>query len=157
MNIGALDDGDIARLATITGAVLLAAADDNTPAVEHYVNEAIESFGLAGLYGLCCGLAAAHRALTVTDDESVVGAALVVVGGDVDELPAEARPALFAARFLTAFLNNDLAMCRALFNAPMEARDFNGVHRNVSALINITGDAARDREEANRRANGGPP
>lgn len=155
MNIGDLSGGDVSRLATITGAVVLAATDDNGPAVEQYVNEAIERYGLAGLYGLCCGLGEAFRRLTGQPGETTLGAGLAVIGADVDDLPAAARPALFAARFLTAYLNNDLTMCRALFNAPLEARDFAGVHRNVSALINIIGGAGRDREQANRRAKGG--
>lgn len=151
MSATPLNEGDLRRLAEITGSVLLAAIDRDHEAINRYVNEVIDRWGAAGMYCLCCGLAGAFKGLTSGTDP-VGGATVFTVGDiDIDNLPPEARPPLFAARFLAAYLNDDHAMAGALFRAPLVAGDGEGLNRNFSALLNIVSDVGREKERAVRR------
>jgi hypothetical protein len=97
---------------------------DGRPAVAASLLDVITEHGdSADLFGVCCAAADTGRvALQALFPESSVG-----VGGDWQLPPAMADQLagdphrLFAARFVTAFLNADHAMALALFQATESA------------------------------------
>lgn len=141
------NDEDVNNVADAVGRIVIAAVEERGDVIDLEVNTIMERYEAAGMFGLCNGLAAAFKSL-MCGDTPVGLAQLMVVGGVPEDLPPEARPLLFATRFLAAHLNGDHAMKEALFVAPIHAGDLEAVNANLNALINTVADVARQRQTA---------
>lgn len=106
------------------------------------------------MFGLCCGLAEGVRVvLEGVGGQPAPGShvGLVMPPGAERRHPERA----FAARFLTAWMNGDQAMCRALFFATFQAPGPFGHADNVVALLDLCGEMIRDVERIKKDREGG--
>lgn len=100
-----------------------------------------------GMFGVCVGIAEAVRIVLGNAHGPLVhGAqvALVMPPGAERQEPEKT----FAARFITAWLNGDRDMCRALFFATFQAPGVFGHADNVVALVDVCGRMIRDAHKA---------
>jgi hypothetical protein len=146
-----LDDDQINDLFEATVHILGAAMDRDADEAGRAVLHVAETYGDAGMFSVCNALAAAVAKLTHGDATGLEAAVITLDGTNPDDIPPGLRRAdLFAARFVAAFVNDDMGMRMALFNAPIVADDDDQAVRNVSALIHLAGSLARLKADEQR-------
>ncbi|MEU0950664.1 hypothetical protein ABZ379_49875 [Streptomyces canus] len=110
---------------------------DGRPAVAASLLDVVTEHGdSADLFGLCCAVAESARGALLTlfpDAGSVPGDGWQLPPGLADQLAGDPHR-LFAARFTTAYLNDDLLMAFALFQAT-EAADYQDRTESICTLL----------------------
>lgn len=125
--------------------VLVAAMDRDGDQVADLLGEIGDAHGAQGMYGVCCALSETVRQFAFPSVRQGDGS----LSGDmiaIQKLPgAKDEPdALFAARFVAAYINGDHDTTTSLFFGSI--RDEEAHAGGVVALIGLAADIARQRE-----------
>lgn len=132
--------------------LLCAAMDRDADEVTRLLDEIAQRYDAQGIWGICYALAGAIHKLAFPavqrGDGTLTGDMLVI-----DRIPGastEDPDALWAARFVVAYVNGDADTANALFYGTMA--DPNQHAGGVIALIAMAADIARQREAEGRAA-----
>jgi len=146
---------DIQGLAEEVQALLGAAVDRDYQAATDLVVRIADQHGAQGVYGLCCALAQMVTTFGFGVKRGQGFAGIAVTGPDgrpvnPDAAPAEARPKVWATRFVAAYTNDDSATTVALFETSLADPD--GHIAGVAALIGMAADVLRSKIGEGNRA-----
>lgn len=127
---------------------ILAAARDRNPGVAADCLEKVgERYGHDGVFGVCCAMAAVVQRLafpgTKRGDGTLDNEHLAII----QQLPgADPNPdALWAARFVTSYINGDRDTTAALFYGALDFPE--EIVAGVVSLVSMAGDVARETEQ----------
>lgn len=123
-----MNDSRTHWLATKTVQIIAGATIRDTDRVVRAIEDVDDRYGPDGLYGVCYGLAESVRCM---------------VWPEVDQLPdaAGSRGALWAARFLAAYVNGDADTASALFYGQLGDHEL--ILDGLAALVEVVGEAGR--------------
>lgn len=152
-------DTDKRWLADQTTRILAAAAAKESSSVQSMVQEIATRYQAVGIWALLHGLAGAVAQLgmgvnPVTGRHAGLAELQITTDSgrpvEPEDLPPDLRPKLWAARFVTAFVNDDRATLNALFDASLRATTAEHL-ADMAALIGLAGRAVA------QAADGGEP
>jgi len=133
-------------IADRVGRILVAAMDRNPDAAATSIEEVGTRYGHKGVFGVCCAMAAVVQKLAFPETKRGDGS----LTGDLAVLQqspgAKPDPAvLWAARFVTSYINGDSETSAALFYGAVDFPD--KLIPGVISLVSLAGDIAREKEK----------